>query len=244
MGYDHSIFTCSDGTVKLTDTGCKLSNKPIRWDYQTDPLRRKLYNITADLTYLKQTQPVFKTTAVNAQLSNKTKSIVLTASSMNAVAVGNFDVTSGSVTLTFPTTGWYYDYLGKDSLNITSTTQTINLNAGEYHLYLSKKLSRPSVSFPTSSKDLSLNDLVELSIYPNPTAANAEATLLIDAPANIDYLKLKILDLNGQLVREVVNQGDQSNYALVTLPSLNKGFYLVVCQTNFGTKTMKWVVAE
>lgn len=244
MGYDHSIFTCSDGTVKLTDTGCKLSNKPIRWDYQSDPLRRKLYNITADMAFLKQTQPVFKTTAINAQLANKTKSIVLTAPSMNVVAIGNFDVANGSIAVTFPSTGWYYDYLGKDSVNISSTTQTINLNPGEYHLYLSKKLSRPSVSFPTSSKDLTLNDLVEMSIFPNPTSASSEATLLIDAPANIDYLNLKILDLNGQLVREVVNQGNQGNYALVSLPTLKQGFYVVVCQTNFGTKTMKWVVAE
>jgi hypothetical protein len=89
-----------------------------------------------------------------------------------------------------------------------------------------------------------LNDLVELSIFPNPTSASSEATLLIDAPANIDYLNLKILDLNGQLVREVVNQGNQGNYALVSLPTLKQGFYVVVCQTNFGTRTMKWVVAE
>jgi hypothetical protein len=46
LGYDYSINRCTDGTIK---NECRLSNKPIRWDYLNDPRRKSVYNTYSSL---------------------------------------------------------------------------------------------------------------------------------------------------------------------------------------------------
>ncbi len=241
LGYDYSINTCEDGTI---NNGCRLSNKPIRWDYMNDPLRRKLYNITADLARLKQTQPIFKSLGVSTQLADKTKWVTLSSPSMNVVAIGNFDVTKGSVTVSFPTKGWYFDYLKGDSINISNQNQTINLEAGEYHLYLSQKIKRPSSTFPTATDELSFNDKLQLTMVPNPSNSFGSAHLLVDAPEKLDYLNVRIFDINGKLLEQLKTNNLTSDLNILEMPTMKKGFYIVECQSNIGKRSIKWVVVE
>jgi len=241
VGYDYSINTCEDLTI---NNGCRLSNKPIRWDYMNDANRRKLYNITADLAYLKQTQPVFKSLGVSTQLSDKAKWITISSPSMNVVTIGNFDVTKGNISVTFPTKGWYFDYLKGDSINITNQAQTISLEAGEYHVYLSQKVKRPSINFPTDIDELALNDQLQLKIIPNPSSVGSLAKLKIDYSEQIDYLNIRIYNLNGQLIEQIKNNNLNAENFQIDMPQLQKGFYVVECQTNLGKKATKWVVVE
>ena len=60
LGYDYSINTCSDG-VTIDPANCRLSTKPIRWDYYNNAGRKSLYNVYAQLLALKET-PKFLTT--------------------------------------------------------------------------------------------------------------------------------------------------------------------------------------
>lgn len=241
VGYDYSINTCEDLTI---NNGCRLSNKPIRWDYINDANRRKLYNITADLAYLKQTQPVFKSLGVSTQLTEKTKWITISSPSMNVVTIGNFDVSKSNISVTFPSKGWYFDYLKGDSINITNQAQTISLEAGEYHVYLSQKLKRPSINFPTDIDELALNDQLQLKIIPNPSSLGSLAKLHIDYTEKLDYLNIRIYNLNGQLIEQIKNNNLNAENYQIDMPQLQKGFYVVECQTNLGKKATKWVVLE
>lgn len=51
LGYDYSINTCENGTVS---NDCRLSPKPIRWDYLNDPRRKSVYNTYSKLLALRQ----------------------------------------------------------------------------------------------------------------------------------------------------------------------------------------------
>ncbi|RZK96874.1 MAG: 1,4-alpha-glucan-branching protein, partial [Hymenobacter sp.] len=60
VGYDKSIFTCTDGTVPQpygTDN-CKTGAKPILWNYYQDASRRHLYDVYRAMIALKK-QPAF-----------------------------------------------------------------------------------------------------------------------------------------------------------------------------------------
>ena len=50
LGYDYSINNCPDGTI---NNDCRVSNKPIRWDYDDNPNRKHIYNTWATLTAFK-----------------------------------------------------------------------------------------------------------------------------------------------------------------------------------------------
>ena len=142
LGYDFSINTCTDGTVS---NNCRLSKKPIRWDYFDNANRKQIYNTWATLTaFKKQYSDVFNTTNFTLNTGNTlTKSIVLRGVSTDVVIVGNFDVTAKSITANFTKTGIWHEYFTGEEKNITSTSTEITLNPGEYKLYSTVKLLDP-----------------------------------------------------------------------------------------------------
>lgn len=169
LGYDFSINRCTNGTV---DPSCRLVPKPVRWDYLNDPDRRRLFEVTRALLHLRRQYPVFREGDWNNNDlgSSGLRSLRLTHPDMDAVIVGNFQVSAGQVTPGFPKTGWWYDYLGQDSLWVTDLSAKLSLNAGEYRVYTSKRVDLPENS-PLSAVEEADPDLgPEFSVQPNPAS--------------------------------------------------------------------------
>ncbi len=57
LGYDFSINRCTNGTIS---NDCRLSNKPIRWDYYDDPERKAVYDVWAKLIKLRLQEDIFQ----------------------------------------------------------------------------------------------------------------------------------------------------------------------------------------
>lgn len=129
-GYDISI-----------DNGGRLGDKPAHWEYMNDPLRKALYNKFAKLIKMKIKNPVFSSSTVQYVATGYIKTISLTGTSTNVEVVGNFDVSTQSGTITFPSTGTYYDYMTGSTINVTNTNYSITLAPGEYHIYSSTVLN-------------------------------------------------------------------------------------------------------
>jgi hypothetical protein len=53
------------------------------------------------------------------------------------LVVGNFDVTPQTSSVTFQHAGTWYDYLSGGTISATGAAQSITLQPGEYHVYLS-----------------------------------------------------------------------------------------------------------
>jgi glycosidase len=149
----------------------KLAEKPIRWDYYTDTDRRNVYDNFKALIDLRKNYETFSSNDFTIYQTGKLKRLNVVHSEMDVVAVGNFDVASGGIYGNFTRTGKWYEFFSGDSVEINTSNQNMALNLlpGEYRLYTSKKIARPSFL-------LSIDDNVSggisgellFEVYPNP----------------------------------------------------------------------------
>ncbi|WPV00127.1 alpha-amylase family glycosyl hydrolase [Mucilaginibacter sp. cycad4] len=131
LGYDVSI-----------DQGGRTSNKPIYWNYNTDPNRRHLYSIYSKMIKMKEKNAVFASTNYTYSLGGAIKTIQLKDVSANVEVVGNFDVVPQTGSISFPATGTWYDNISKTSISVTSLPYSMTLQPGEYHVYSSVALQQ------------------------------------------------------------------------------------------------------
>ena len=217
LGYDYSINRCEDGSIS---DNCRLSPKPVRWDYQDVQDRKELYDFWSKLIDLKKKEDVFSTMDFTYNLSSYQKSIHLNSTEENVTIIGNFSVKPAGINPAFQHAGWWYDYFEGDSINVISTSELINLNPGEYHLYSDKKLK----GFTTATLDDIINPK-EIVIYPNP--AKTEINVIIKG----DYhgeITINIVDITGRVVnRTKENTGQNIDFIKVNLQNLKAGVYIM-----------------
>jgi len=226
LGYDYSINACGDGTV---NNNCRTDPKPIRWDYLEVPERLKLYGVTAALIHLKPSHAEFESSSITSFLAQKFKYIRMDESGLKMLALGNFDVNTQSLTLPFPDDGWYYNYLGRDSIWGTSVPQNFTFAPGEYRLYLNKKFSNAYLSLSNKS----VNQKSDLLIFPQP-AASGEKLNIFNTEFQNKMVYAELYSLEG---RKVLNEPYSATDGLLglPLPPLKSGIYLLMIQC--GTKT-------
>ena len=215
LGYDYSINTCDDGVTLSSD--CRLSMKPIRWDYANDANRAELFHVVAALNFLKQNYEEFSSPDnFTYSLTGAQKSFVLSSGSNYVVGVGNFDLSEKTVTVSFPASGTWYDYFGQTTVQVNSGSLDITLQPGEYHLFSTRELQHPDIK--TGTADEPLNSSV-LTVIPNPV--NSQLTL------NGMYLiRAEIYNLNGEKIA-VKAFGNDDSRQVIDVSHLNRGIYLL-----------------
>lgn len=180
LGYDYSI-----------NFNGRLGEKPVRWDYYQEPGRRYLHDVVAALIHLKRDHEVFKTEDFDLGVTGAMKRIQLNHPDMNVCIVGNFGMEENSMFPGFQHTGMWYDYFSGDSLDVTSLTETMALQAGEYHIYTDVKLAKPDITYGINIHN---SDEPGILIYPNP--AHNRVNILSDEVID----QIEIFNISGQLV--------------------------------------------
>jgi len=133
LGYD----------ISINENG-RVGRKPIKWEYKDNVNRNQIYTTWATMIAFKTKYPeVFNTSDFTLNVGNLTKSVVLKHPNFDVVIIGNFDVTSKSIATNFSKTGTWFEYFTGEENIVSSTTQSITLNPGEYKLYTSKKILDP-----------------------------------------------------------------------------------------------------
>ena len=142
-GYDISI-----------NDGGRTGAKPPHWEYMADANRLALYNVYAKLIKLKlANSSVFNNSKFsydfndNGGLVKRFQIADSIAGGINVTVIANMDVTVQTRSVTFQTAGGWYNFVAngagtglngaKDSFNISAATQSITLQPGEYHVYIS-----------------------------------------------------------------------------------------------------------
>ncbi|NMN38056.1 alpha-amylase family glycosyl hydrolase [Pedobacter sp. SG918] len=123
LGYDINI-----------DFNGRTGEKPIKWDYYTDPNRKALYDAYARLIRLKKNNSIFNSTNSTYSLAGGVKYIKLTEGANTVVVVGNFDVVSQTANIDFGSSGVWVDAVGS-SINLSSNSYNRTLAPGEYHIF-------------------------------------------------------------------------------------------------------------
>lgn len=234
LGYDYSINHCEDGSE---NSSCRTSPKPIRWDYLSDDGRLKLYKIYSALIHLKTSQNVFETKDYSQNVSGIMKSIHLNSSEMNVVVLGNFGVDSSSIDPIFHHIGTWYDYFTGDSLQVSDVHFKIGLKAGEYHIYIDKKLAIPDTK--TSTLDINKPENTNFKIYPNPATREINIAL---AHFNSTPIKVNIYGIDGKMIFEKTFKNLASgDYELTILldKAVKNGLYFVRIETDDWANTQK-----
>jgi len=235
VGYDFSINRCEDGTIS---DGCRLSPKPVRWDYKEDERRRRLLNVTSDVIRLRTTYDVFSAgTAVVSSSNDLVKSIVLknepytatpaSEDQMNAVVVANLDLSAREVEISFPHTGtWYNYYQGGQEIQVTGATHSATLYPAQYVLYT----DFPIDASPVTDVEEPFSTTNALSVFPNPV----RSTFTIGNDSRV--YELSVVSGQGQTVRLPRVSGQEWDAS-----ALSPGVYIMKILTNKGPVTRKLV---
>lgn len=151
--------------ISIDASGGRVAAKPPHWEYMQDPDRLKLWNVYAKLINLKVQHPsVFNSTAFNYNFYDNNGLVKWfqiqdpSAGGLQVMAVANFDVVPQTRTFSFQAAGTWYNYVGNgtgsglngeegSSAMLTSATQTITLQPGEFHVYLDRPYT-PSAAAP------------------------------------------------------------------------------------------------
>ncbi|MDP2189361.1 MAG: alpha-amylase family glycosyl hydrolase [Sphingobacteriaceae bacterium] len=195
LGYDFSINRCPNGTI---NNNCRTDPKPVRWDYFVNPDRRYLYNIYAAMNHLKTSEAAFGTDTFFLNVGAAYKQMRLQHPSTDVVVVGNWGLVLQESTTLFTKTGTWYEYFTGDSIEVTNIQTLLALNAGEYRLYTTKRMSPPNLTLNTSEPKPVRAQLV---VYPNP--AQDQALIRLTNLKLSSEHSIFITDIQGKLVREI-----------------------------------------
>ena len=194
LAYDFSIRRCTNGT--LSDN-CRLDPKPIRWDFYTDPYRRRLYDITAALLHLREAYDVFETTDFQLNIgSGNGRTIRLNSSSMNVHVVANIAVSQQVINANFQHAGTWYEYYTGATKEVTTLTEGLILGPGEYRLYTDQFVPLPPGLNTTPAVEIA-GLLSGLEVYPNPSDGLFFVDFALDRAADI---RIEVRDLTGKNV--------------------------------------------
>jgi len=230
LGYDYSINTCEDGTI---NENCRLSPKPVRWDYYDNANRKRLYNVYSSLIQLKNNEIAFSTTDFTLSVNSSMKKMYLNHDDMNVTIIGNFDVNEGNIIPNFQETGTWYDYFTGDSIVVSNIAEPISLQAGEYHIYTTKRLQIPEF---VGVNEIIYDSKGKVDIYPNP--ASGSVNIRINEDFNGDA-SLVLFDMHGRMLRDVHISSKQTVF---DIEGLDKGLYLLNVVTNGITYVNKIMV--
>ncbi|GAB3414295.1 DUF4961 domain-containing protein [Niabella aquatica] len=125
LGYDISI-----------DQNGRTGDKPVLWQYNTQPARVTLKNAFAKFIQLKKSNTIFNTTSYTYDFSGAVKYIKLQEGTNTVVVAGNFDVTSQAANITLGSPGTWYDAANNNqAISISGNTYTTTMAPGEYHIF-------------------------------------------------------------------------------------------------------------
>jgi hypothetical protein len=232
FGYDQSINTCVNSSIA---DSCRLTSKPVLWTaYLQDQNRTKLKAHIVDLIRLRKSYDLFSTKGVIAQMTSGSSNLVqqislknspytsspADSSQMNAAMVANFDVNAQNAIVSFPHDGTWYDYYNQNAqVNVTSSSLTVTLQAGDYKLYTDVKMK--STSLITAVDELST---VEVTLFPNPTHTQ------LQAKSDLKIISLIAKTSTGAIINPI--RIDENTW---DVNSFSSGLYIIEIVTDAGT---------
>ncbi|MDO7851978.1 DUF4961 domain-containing protein [Hymenobacter convexus] len=241
LGYDKSIFMCSNGTVPTPypNDQCKLSAKPDVWPYYQNANRRQLFEVQRALINLKKKEPVFENpTSYTQSLAGAGKTIHLSDANTKVTIVGNFDVVSTTVDPAFQSTGKWYNYLTGDSITVSNVNALLTLQPGAYAVYTSRRIRRATLLATRAQATTAL----QLSAAPNPATSTTLVNYELPTPAAVTLTVQNVLGATVRTLATGVPQSAGPHSLSLPINGLAAGVYLVRLQTGQFTQTIRLVV--
>ncbi|TDP58674.1 alpha-amylase family glycosyl hydrolase [Flavobacterium dankookense] len=231
LGWDKSLWTCSNGNVSFSNPDCKLDTKPQpQWseNWLENEARANVYNQWARQIDLRINEDVFENGqfAWNFSQTGRPRLDVWTntaqTSSLSYVFVlTNFSDNTYNAPGGFPFTGNWVNLMDNSVVNVSSQNQSVSIEPGGYRVFGNQQSTLNTNAVQQNS----------ISIYPNP--AKNSFTL------NGEISKAEIYSITGQLVKSFTANSSEYQY---DISDINPGVYLVkVLDNQNRSKTMKLI---
>ncbi len=139
--------------IPINFGGSNVANKPPLWEYMLVPERVHLYNTYKSVIQLRLSNTaVFNNTSFTYDFNSGLVKVFQiadpNAAGKKVTVVANFDVVAQTKTVNFQAAGDWSNYISNgtgtglngitgNNFNLTSTSQSITLQPGEYHIYVS-----------------------------------------------------------------------------------------------------------
>ena len=238
VGYDYSI-----------DYNGRVGNKPIRWDYLDNVDRERLYKTISTLINLRNNHLTFNASSstVNMDVDGSVKKIQFWHGLMNAIVIGNFDVTEKNGQPVFSHGGLWYDYFTGDTMLINDTDTSFTLQPGEFHIFTDDPLPKPDDDLLTNLKNEIDQQPIEFRLYQNyPNPFNPITTIrYIVETQNFasQHVDLSIYNTLGQKIATLVNTKQPAGSYQIkwNASGLSSGVYLYRLQTGEHVQTRKMI---
>lgn len=238
LGYHFSINRCPDGSI---NNDCRLANKPLPWAWLSDPKRKSVYDTYARLIKLRfhpLYREVFMTGNVERSLSGAFKWLVLRSAqdSSDLVVVGNFDLTTQTGNVNFPTAGTWYDVFNNTTLSaVAGTPQAFSLQPGEFRVYANRNVNNiaitPVVNVPSGDNEFYAR------VYPNPV----RSSFVVDANfTSTGEVAIVLYDMQGKNLGTLYRGMQAKGRRQISLqrPALPAGSYLLQLTTTDQNQTI------
>lgn len=234
-GYGNSGEQClkpgsGNGDCKSTAPS-RTGNKPIRWDYWTNPVyptRITLYKTWAALLKLRnEADAITDPDIITYDLSSDIKWIKIVGSDTDVVVVGNFGVIPDSLDLVFTRTGTWNNYFEGGEFAVDDANVHFDLEPGEFRIYTTKKFTTPETGLLVSNENKLEDSPSQFRLfhnYPNPFNPSTNISFEI---ARSGLVTLEVFDITGRKVAELVNEVKSSGRYTVTFNAsdLSSGIY-------------------
>ncbi|MEA3500905.1 MAG: alpha-amylase family glycosyl hydrolase, partial [Candidatus Marinimicrobia bacterium] len=238
LGYD----------ISINENG-RTGEKPIHWEYLQDSDRKSLYNTFRALLKIRNENEVF--TAPNVSInfvlgtSNDVKSIKISGSP-NTVIYGNFGVVGYyGIDVGFQHGGDWYDYFYGDTIHADGSTDKIDLEPGEFHIFTDVKLELPagmendSTGVAINNNGNIINTFKLSQNYPNPF--NPTTTINYQIPTN-GLVSITLYNVAGQKVKTLLSESKtvgKYSYKL-NAENLASGIYFYKVDFKNGNNSVKF----
>jgi glycosidase len=191
LGYDYAKNYNND----------PLGPKPIRWDYYNIAARRNLFDNFSALAELKKSQPAFSSDIFTLFESGETKRLNIQHADMDVVVLGNFDIYPREIAPNFTRTGMWYEFFRGTAMDVSTATQNtpISLMQGEYRIYTSKQIARPSFLLGVEEPVGADGDGVLFEVFPNPFSDRA--TVRFNDESGFRPYTLELFSVDGTRIR-------------------------------------------
>ena len=223
LGYD----------ISINENG-RTGTKPLKWTYQQDSERAKLLKVYQQLGTLKSSKAIFTSSDFTVGAIGAVKRNLITKGSEYVLVIANPDITSQSLSASFPATGLWYDYFSGKSFEVKNAEAKMNLLSGEFHLLTNVSWNTTNLGLvPWSVPDFNIlgveSESIALQVYPNP----AGEMVKVDWEAfEAGETSLRCMDAMGREVfQKNLPQIKGINSTTISTQNLPKGLYFIQVNT-------------
>ena len=228
LGFDYSINYCPDGTI---NNNCRLEPKPVRWDYFDVQLRRRIYDVTRAMIQLRK-QTAWKEGTLTLSVANQfEKKMQMQHADMDIIVAGNFYIGARNIAPGFTKSGWWYDYLSGDSLQVSATDTAFSFLPGAYHVYTTKRMPL-GFEITTSLAD-QFTSIANIDVMP---AVNSGEFYISKPVQYTAQSEIFIFNMTGEAIPVRTTDAGEQIRITVDVPSGMYGVNLIVGQTLYTGK--------